>query len=386
MSYWSDWGEFFVRWIHLIAGISWIGNSFYFMWLDARANIEGEVRMVHGGGYYEVKKKLIDGGHLPKNLHWFKWEATFTWVSGFFLFGLIYFTKDAFYLIDPNIKPLSSLQAVTYSLVAMGITWILYDSLWQSKFAKSTGPATLISLGLVTVLAFVLCHLFSGRGAFILFGGVLGTLMVLNVWIRILPSQSKMLELAKAGKNVPKEIGLRGKWRSTHNSYLTLPVLFSMLSTHLPSAYGHDYAWILLILLAALGGLVRHMMIGWNIGQKRLWILLPSLLIVGLIGFMVQPKGAPQDSRLPPSFQEVRAIINERCVSCHSLAPTDTEFPAAQAFDFTRPEIIHSLSERIRFRSIETQTMPPLNKTKMTDDERATLNRWIQNGAKIDQP
>ena len=389
----SEWANFLVRWIHLIAGISWIGNSFYFMWMDSsfeplekeKPGVEGELYMVHGGHFYHVEKQKFRPGFIPKTLHWFKWEATFTWISGFVLMILMYYATNGIYLIGPE-SPLKSPGIAT--AVSLGLllgSWLVYDFFWQTDFAeKNKGTATALSLLVVCGLCWLLCYLFTGRGAYLHLGAILATCMVLNVWVRILPKQQKMFDEASAGRVPDYSAGPKAKARSTHNSYMTLPVLFAMISNHFPLAYGWGGNWVILILLCLLGGLVRHMMLQWNYGRTGAWLLAPiSLTIAVMISFPAFYSRASISAAGPkPEFTRVQAIVKERCLSCHSAKPTDPTFPAPpNGVSFESPEILKSYADRIRDRVYVSKTMPLVNRTNMTDEEREVMNAWVLAGA-----
>lgn len=391
----SEWANFLVRWIHLIAGISWIGNSFYFMWMDSsfeplrekREGVDGELYMVHGGHFYHVEKQKIRPSFLPQTLHWFKWEATFTWISGFVLMILLYYATGGIYLIGPESPIQSPTWAVLASLAFLFGTWFLYDRLWQTEFAeKSQGQATFVSLAGAVALCFVLCKIFTGRGAYLHLGAILATIMVLNVWFRILPRQQKMLDAAKAGQMPDYTSSTRAKARSTHNSYMTLPVLFAMISNHFPLAHGHPNAWIVLVLLCVLGGVTRHMMLQWNYGRSGASFLWPIGATALLMVFLSSSSSVFKSSAPRPPFVRVQAVMKERCLSCHSAKPTDPTFPAPpNGVSFENPEVVKLFAARIRDRVFVTKTMPLVNRTGMTDDERALLAHWVDSGAAIDE-
>jgi uncharacterized membrane protein len=397
----SEWAQFLIRWIHLIAGISWIGNSFYFMWLDSsfeplrapREGTDGELYMVHGGHFYHVEKQKMRPGHIPKTLHWFMWEATFTWLSGFLLLIVLYYATRGVYLIAPGMPIENPNHAVLVSLALIFGSWFVYDFFWQSKLAeKNKALATAVSLLGAGILSWGLCRVFTGRGAFLHLGAIFATLMVLNVWIRILPGQRAMLETAKAGGVPDYNSGVKAKWRSTHNSYMTLPVLFSMLSNHFPLAYGHGANWVVLILICVLGGVARHMMLQWNKGKTGAIYLLPIGLLIFTLVLMTYPgklfsenPAARVPDGPPVGFARAKIIIDQRCTSCHSSKPTDDVFISPpNGVVFEDPRTIKRYAKRIFERAWVNKTMPLANKTGMTDEERAELGRWVQAGATIE--
>ncbi len=395
LSAFSEWANFLARWIHLIAGISWIGNSFYFMWMDSsfeepaekKPGLDGELYMVHGGHFYHVEKQKFRPGFLPKTLHWFKWEATFTWISGFVLMILLYYATNGIYLIEPGSPLTSPALAVSTSIALLFGSWFIYDFFWQSRFAEEHGSlATSISLLFLVGLCWLLCWLFTGRGAYLHLGAILATLMVLNVWVRILPRQQQMFDAAKSGQTPDYSAAPKAKARSTHNSYMTLPVLFAMISNHFPLAYGSAGNWIVLLLLCVLGGLVRHMMLQWNVGKTGAWLLAPILAVLALMMAIphLHEKAAMASVGEKPDFAQVQAVVKARCLSCHSAKPTDEIFTVApNGVIFENPEVLRQYADRIRDRVVVTKTMPLVNRTQMTEEERELINAWVLSGADI---
>jgi uncharacterized membrane protein len=394
----SEWTGFLVRWIHLITGISWIGSSFYFMWLDAnleppttaKPDVEGELWMVHSGGFYEVERKKIGPGSMPKTLHWFKYEALFTWISGACLLGIVYYLNASAYLIDPTVMALSPGQAVGISVGLIAASWFVYDSIWQFIGVKFNGLASALSVLLAGSLAFGFCKLFSGRAAFIHTGAMFGTWMVANVWVRILPAQQKMIDATQEGRTPDYSLSGRAKRRSVHNTYMTFPVLFMMLSNHYPLAYAGRFNWVSLFSLIILGASVRHVMVAKE--GKGIWAIGPAIMAAMTLVFLngssvvggADSAGHVVDSSPPVPFQKVQAIITSRCVACHSTQPTITTFgPTPGGIQFDSPQRIHTLAPEIKIRAVITKTMPFNNLTGITEEERQTLGHWIDQGAKI---
>jgi uncharacterized membrane protein len=392
-SWLGDWANLLLRWAHFIAGIAWIGSSFYFIWLDraltkpaqANAGVEGDLWMVHSGGFYQVEKRRPGPGEVPAVLHWFKWEAMLTWITGISLLVLIYYLSNA-YLLDPGISRIGRGTAIALGVGLLVFGWLIYDALWRS-LARRPAVATAISLVLLTAVTVLLCRLLSGRAAFMHIGSLLGTIMVANVWMRILPAQHQMLAATRAGRPVDFTLGERAKQRSVHNSYMTFPLLFIMLSSHFPATYASSVNWLVLLLLFVAGASVRHAMIGR--GASSRWALVPAALALAGAMFFSTPKGAA--ARTPaaatdsvPPFHAVRAVIAQRCQPCHSQYQSDRSLgPAPGGVTFDTPESIARLAERIRVRAVETKTMPLANKTGMTEEERALLARWIAAGATL---
>ena len=274
-----EWLHLMLRWAHILAGIMWIGDSFLFMWLDRtlvapdppRGGVTGELFLVHGGGYYQVERRLFQPGRMPSVLHWFKWESISTWATGFLLLLLVYYYGGGILLVDPSVSRISVPQAMALGLALLPVSWLVYDALWASPLGKSTPLAGAVSVGLFSGLAYFLTHVFGARAAYLHAGAVLGTIMVLNVWVRILPVQRRMLSAVRAGQSVDPAPGLAAKKRSTHNTYMTLPVVFTMVSNHFPTTYGSRWNWLVLVLLALAGGGIHHFMLTRS--TKTAWLL-----------------------------------------------------------------------------------------------------------------
>lgn len=393
-SWLGDWANLLLRWAHFIAGIAWIGSSFYFIWLDRALTkpahetpgVEGDLWMVHSGGFYQVEKRRPGPGEVPPVLHWFKWEAMLTWITGIALLILVFYLGSA-YLLDPNVSGIGRGAALALGIGTIVLSWPIYDGVWRSPLARRPAIATVISLALLTAVTAVMCRLLSGRAAFMHIGALLGTIMVANVWQRILPAQHQMLDATRAGRPADFTLGERAKQRSVHNSYITFPLLFIMLSNHFPATYAGPRNWLVLLLLFVAGAAVRHVMIGR--GARARWALLPAALALGGAMFLSTPHGAA--ARAPgaatdsvPSFATVRLVIAQRCQPCHSQYQTDrTMGPAPAGVAFDTPESIARFAERIRVRAVETRTMPLANKTGITEAERALLGRWIAAGAPL---
>jgi len=391
-SWLSDWANLLLRWVHFIAGIAWIGSSFYFIWLDRtltkpetpKPGVEGDLWMVHSGGFYQVEKRRPGPGEVPPVLHWFKWEAMLTWLSGIALLILVFYLSSA-YLLDPRISQISRGGAIAAGIAIVLLSWPVYDSLWRSTLASKPASASAISLALLAAVTLLACRLFSGRAAFMHVGALLGTIMVANVWQRILPAQQEMLDATRAGRPADFTLGERAKQRSVHNSYMTFPLLFIMLSNHFPATYASPLNWLVLFLLFVVGAAVRHAMIGRGRGAR--WALVPAGLALAAAVFLSTPRSAAATvgtAAAVPSFAQVRVVIAQRCQPCHSQYQDDRTFgPAPGGVTFDTPENIVRLAERIRVRAVETKTMPVANKTGITEEERALLGRWIAAGAPL---
>ena len=394
-----EWLNLALRWVHVIAGIMWIGDSFLFMWMDRHlappsrprdGAVVGELWMVHSGGFYEVVKRRSLAPHeVPSQLHWFMWEAYTTWLSGFFLLGIVYYFGGALYLVDRAVAPLGIGAAIGLSLGVIAAGYVLYEALWSSPLGRRPALAAWLSLLLIVAASFGLTHLFSGRAAFIHLGAVLGTIMAANVAHHVIPAQRKMLAATRAGDPVDTTLGEKAKRRSLHNHYLTLPVLFTMLSSHFPATYGHPQAWLVLTLLVIVGAAAKYVMN--QRGRSDRWVMAGGLAaLIAVIALTTRVPGsataAPDLAQAPPvSFAEARAIIERRCLTCHARHPSNpsfTEPPAGVVLE--RAETIRSFAPRILERAVVTKTMPLGNLTGMTDEERLALGAWIAQGARID--
>lgn len=384
-----------VRWVHLIAGIMWIGNSLLFNWLDRNLVRDpgpndrhlGRIWLLHSGGFYDVEKKFLAPSEMPRTLHWFKWQAYTTWMTGFLLLTLLYWTGGATLMIDPSVARLSPGTAVAIGVGVVIGSWIVYDGVWR-LLGRFESVAVGVSLALLAALVWTLTHVLSGRAAFIHVGAVLGTCMAGNVAMHIIPSQRKLVAATLAGKPQDPRDSAHAKQRSIHNNYMTFPLLFTMLSNHFSTIYGSSVSWLLLGILFVGGALVRHWL---NVRFTfRAWI--PALAVtvcasVGAVGFFVmRPQGqasAATTPNMPPvAFASVQFILHERCTPCHSDHPTIVSNPVAPAaVRFDTPEQVTLWRERIRARVVVTRSMPLNNRTEMTEEERETLARWFEGGA-----
>lgn len=388
-AYIADWLNLLVRWLHVITGIAWIGSSFYFIWLDNHLEppgdpaddargVGGEVWSVHGGGFYHAQKYRVAPPQLPERLHWFKWEAYSTWLSGMFLTALLYWYGAEVYLIDRTVADFSAPAAVGIAIAFIVGGWFVYDLLCKSPLSRDTRVFGGILLVLSSLLAWGLCQLFSGRGAYIHFGVVLGTIMVANVFFVIIPGQKLMVAAAERGETPDPVHGQRAKQRSVHNTYFTLPVLFVMTSNHFAMAYGHEYNWLILIGISLAGALIRIYFVARHKGAASPLPAVLAVLILAGVAAAIAPR--PQESDgAAVSFDQVRDVINARCASCHSDAPVHPAFPVAPlGIVFDTQEQITTEAERIYQQAVVTRVMPIGNLTAMTDEERQIIDAWYQ--------
>ena len=405
MAYLLDWCALLVRWLHVIAGIAWIGSSFYFVWLDdsleplgdrepADPRVAGELWAVHGGGFYRARKYKVAPEELPPTLHWFYWEAYTTWLSGFALLCLLYFLRAEAYLVDPSVLALSKPAAIGIALTVIVGSWVVYDGLCRSPLGRKP-RALALSVALVTAVeAWGLCQVFSGRGAFMVFGAALGSIMVANVLFVIIPGQRELVLAKKEGREPDAGPGLRGKQRSAHNTYFTLPVLFVMISNHYAMTYGARYNWLVLIAMSFAGACIR----GWFVarhkpeGRRGLSAAMPAVLgvatlaalVVALAPEPVPGVGGAVANGLPTvDVTQVEAIVGQRCVPCHSRKPTQLGFnvPPNGIVLETVDEVKAHLPEIQK--QVSLRAMPLGNLTGMTDEERAKLLMWIGHGAAV---
>lgn len=391
----GDWLNLVLRWAHVITGIAWIGASFYFNWLDSRLEqpekpregVEGELWMVHSGGFYRIEKIDVAPAEMPRTLHWFKWEAGFTWITGFLLLGLIYYLGAEVYLIDARVSGIGAGWAIALGLATLVISWLIYDLMWTSALARNEGAASALSFVLLIALAYGLGEVLSARAAYVHVGAVMGTIMAANVWMRIIPAQTQLVKATQEGGQPDARLALAAKQRSVHNNYMTLPVLFVMLSGHYPVTYGHAWGWLILAVLFLAGAGVRHYFNLRNKGRTNRWIVPASAAAVIALMVATAPRPAPETADLgePVAFAAARAVVDARCVSCHSATPRDENFDTApKNVKFDTPEQIRAMREKILVSAVESETMPLGNITGMTDEERVLLGRWLRQGAAIE--
>ena len=385
-----------VRWLHVIAGIAWIGSSFYFIWLDntiepppegseaKKKGVGGELWAVHGGGFYNPQKYAVAPAELPEKLHWFKWEAYTTWLSGTALLVLVYWLKAGAMMVDANVRALSPLQAVGIGAASMIGSWIFYDLLCRSPLGKRDGLLGLVVFGFITALAWGLSHLLGGRAAFIHVGAAIGTIMAGNVAMIIIPGQRRMVNAMKAGQAPNPVDGKRAKQRSVHNNYFTLPVIFIMVSNHYATTYAHPYNWAVLMLIAAAGVSIRHFFNRKHKGVYAWQYPAIGAVLLAFVSWWTMPRLAP----LPAvegevNFNRVRSIVGNRCVACHSPAPTFPGITVPQAGVLLHtPADLLANAQRVYQQVVVTRIMPLGNATGMTDQERAVIAAWVRDGAK----
>jgi uncharacterized membrane protein len=390
-----DWLDLFLRWAHVILGIGWIGTSFFFVWLDqslraapdAPQGVAGESWMVHGGGFYRAQKYTVAPPALPKELHWFKYEAYFTWVTGFLLLVVVYYVQADALLIDPRVHALTPLQAIVLSAASLVVGWFVYDRLCRSPLHRHPRWLALAVFALATIFAFLYGQIFSGRAAFLHVGAVLGTIMSANVFFVIIPNQRKTIAALIAGQAPDPALGHAAKLRSLHNNYLTLPVVLAMVSSHYPMLFEQPYSWLFAAAVIVIGALVRHF---YNLRDAgRTGSVVDGLLVyaagvaVVLVVVSLELSESATGTAVegpPAELAEVVTIIENRCLVCHSAEPADASFPRPpKGIAFDTPAEIERYADQILRVTVRTHAMPLANRTAMTEEERALIGRWAAN-------
>ena len=394
LDYFWLWSEMIVRWVHVIAGVAWIGSSFYFIALDLSLKpgkelpkeANGQAWQVHGGGFYNMVKYLVAPKKMPEELTWFKWEAYSTWISGMALMSLVYYGSASLYMIDLEVLDITQLQAVFLSLGGIVIGWIIYDGLCRSPLGKNDLILALAGLVFLVLLSFIYTQVFSHRGAFMQMGVTIGTMMVANVAMVIIPGQKKVVQALKAGDDPNPIYGVRGKQRSLHNNYLTLPVIFVMIGGHYPIIFATEYSWLILGLILIIGALIRHF---FNTKHKGLpapyWTWLVAS-ILALCSVLLSYAGAPTNnvyevSNLKMTKEEIHKtaveLVIERCSSCHAREPLWEGLAfAPKGIHLETEEEVLKMANEIYWQSAASWAMPPGNIIWLEDEERVLLSDW----------
>jgi uncharacterized membrane protein len=392
--YLTDWLDLLLRWLHVVAAIVWVGTSFYFVALDnhllppeerrdEEEGVGGEAWEVHGGGFYRVQKYRVAPRVLPRPLHWFKWEAYTTWLSGFALFVVLYYAHADTYLVDRSVADLSTGAAIAISLALLAAAWLFYEALCRLLGGRELllGASLAVAIALA---AWGLSHLFGDRALPIQLGGMLGTIMAANVLFVIIPGHWELVRAKEAGREPDPAPGLRGKQRSVHNNYLTLPVVLAMIAPHFPFVYGRDDGWAVLVGLMAIGAWVRHFFNLRHAGRTVWAIPATAALATAGLAVVIRPDGAGtgETGEAAVPFATVQRIVERRCASCHSQNPTSSDFSAPpKGIALDTPAQIRAQARAIERQAVELRTMPLGNVTSMTDGERDVLGRWIKQGA-----
>ena len=406
-SHLHEWLNLLLRWIHFIVGVAWIGASFYFNWLENNLNralqqsasggedegIAGDLWAIHGGGFYHLKKYKRGPAELPATLHWFKWEAYTTWLSGAALLAVVYYFNAQVFLIQPGPSALGALQAVALGVASVLGSWFVYDGLCRSPLRRSPLLLAACVFVFLVILAWALSGVFSGRAAYIHVGAAIGTMMVGNVFFVIIPAQKELVAALCEQRPLDPRHGENGLLRSRHNNYLTLPVLFIMVSAHFPATYGHGWNWAILAVIAVAGWLVRHY---FNVraGGSRapaIAVLLPlAFVLIAALAWLTAPvprsTEASSAANAPVATAQIVPIIQARCTGCHARRPTQPGFAAPPAgLVLESPDAIELHRERIFTATVTTKTMPIGNLTGMTDQERALIAAWHHGPGKVEQ-
>lgn len=388
-AYVGDWIHLLVRWGHLIAAIGWVGTSFYFISLDlglipsARPGVLGEAWEIHGGGFYRIDKLRLAPNPIPKTLRWFKWEAYLTWLTGFTLLVLLYYLDPYAFLIDPVVMELEPWQAVAASLALLGIGWVAYDRVANALEARPRAQAAAVAV-LVVLAVLAASALFGSRAAWIHAGATLGTWMAANVLFVIIPGHRELVAAREAGRDPDARWGARGKQRSVHNNYLTLPVLFAMISQHFPFTYGHQLAPVVLLGLMAAGATAQHFLNLRHEGRTDRRILAGAgALALGVAVLIAPPFAAAASAQLDPLERaEVAKVVTARCTPCHARAPTQPGITSPpKGLVLESGDQARANARRIYQQVVVTRVMPLGNQTGMTDAERELIARWFRSGA-----
>lgn len=391
MEFLLAWVETFVRWLHVIAGVAWIGTSFYFIHLDYSLKAppglpqgaQGEAWQIHGGGFYHMVKYVVAPARMPDELTWFKYEAYATWFSGLALVVLVYYIGAELYLIDRHVLDMSPAAAIAFSVGALVMGWLAYDFLCRSSFGRNEARLAAIGFALLVALAFGFTQTLSGRGAFMQMGAIIGTIMAANVLLVIIPGQRRVVADLIAGRTPDSEYGRRGKQRSLHNNYLTLPVIFVMIANHYPLVFASRWSWLILALVIVIGAAIRHFYNQRHRGLPSPWWTWGLAALCGAAIVWLSALGPAEsqgDSRggRAPSFAEVEEIVVARCAACHAAEPVWAGIVAApKGVMLDTPERIRMQRRAIALHAAWTAAMPPGNLTEMSPEERAALALWV---------
>ena len=384
------WLSLLVRWSHFIVGVAWIGASFYFNWLENHLHRQnqpegtaGDLWAVHGGGFYYLKKFAVAPGDLPPQLHWFKWEAYTTWLSGMALLIIVFYWNAQTYMLDPQVSGITPATAIAIGIVSLLSSWIVYDLLCCSDLSRHEGLLAGLILAWFVLLAWTLSTWLSGRAAYIHVGAAIGTIMVANVFRVIIPAQKDLVSAVTENRTPDPSKGRRALQRSRHNNYLTLPVLFIMISSHYPATYNHSQNWLVLLLFSLAAVAIRHYFNIRHLPGFRAWPLIPALLLLAGLVFITAPELAPvgQAGETVRTVQtsEIFAIVEQRCTSCHARVPSFEGFATAPlGIELDSPAKLEQHAERVYQTVVVTRVMPLANLTQMTDSERNLFAHWFE--------
>ncbi|MBX9741820.1 MAG: urate hydroxylase PuuD [Beijerinckiaceae bacterium] len=396
----SEWANFLIRWVHVIAGIAWIGSSFYFVHLDLSlrkhdklgAGIGGEAWQVHGGGFYNMVKYVVAPPHLPKELTWFKWEAYATWISGMAMLIVLYYTQAELYLIDRTVLDISPAVAISISVAGLALGWVIYDLMCKSPLGRNDALLGAVGFVLLVALSYGFTKVFSGRGAYIQIGAMIGTIMVASVAMTIIPNQRKIVTSLLKGETPDPRLGAAGKQRSVHNNYLTLPVVFLMISNHYPLAFASRWNWLIIALVVVIGVTVRHFYNSRHAHKPSPWWtwLVAAAAFLAIVFLSAQPMLTQKAAATPSpagvqkaAFSDVQDIVISRCSMCHAAEPVwDGVGVAPKGVMLETPEQIRLHAHAIWLQAVATRAMPPGgNITEISDEDRGVIAAWVQAGA-----
>jgi uncharacterized membrane protein len=387
----SEWLGLIFRWLHVVAAIGWIGSSFYFIHLDLSLKpsgdlpegVQGEAWQVHGGGFYRIVKYLVAPAKLPDELTWFKWEAYTTWLSGFALMVVVYYLDAELFLVDKSVLDLTPVQAGLFSFLSLLVAWLLYEAACRSGLARHELPFALGGYVFLVALTYAFTHVLSGRGAFNQIGALIGTIMVANVFLTIIPNQKKIVAALIKGDKPDPKLGKAGKERSVHNNYLTLPVLVLMISNHYPLLFATRFNWLIVAIVLALGPIIRHFFNERHAGRASPWwvwgVAAIGMIAIGLLS-AAGPRGAKAAAlSTAPTYAAAEEIILSRCSMCHAAEPVwDGITTAPKGVLLDDAEHIHRNARLIGRNAAWASAMPPGNVTEMTAEERAVIAAWVE--------
>jgi uncharacterized membrane protein len=391
----TEWISLGFRWLHVVAAIGWIGSSFYFIHLDLSLKpnndlpngAHGDAWQVHGGGFYHMVKYLVAPAKMPDELTWFKWEAYTTWLSGFALMVVVYYLDAELFLVDKSILDLTPLQAALFSFASLVVVWLLYEGACRSGLARHELPFSIGGYVFLVALTYAFTHVLSGRGAFNQIGAIIGTIMVANVFLVIIPNQKKVVAALIAGQSPDPSLGKAGKERSVHNNYLTLPVVVLMISNHYPLLFATKYNWVIVAIVLALGPIIRHFFNERHAGRASPWWVW-GVAALGMIAIGLLSAAGPRDAKAaalsaPPTYANVEEIVLSRCSMCHAAEPVWAGIiTAPKGILLDDAGHIRRNARLIARNAGWASAMPPGNVTEMTGEERAVVASWVEAGAK----
>ena len=391
-----EWLNMAVRWLHVIAGIAWIGSSFYFIHLDLSLRQRpglpegagGETWQVHGGGFYNMVKYMVAPARMPEELTWFKWEAYTTWLSGFALLVIVYYFSAELYLIDRHVLDINPWMSIVISLGGLAAGWVIYDNLCKSKLGRNDVALAAVGFVFLVVLTVIFQHIFSGRGAFMQMGALIGTMMVANVAHVIIPNQRKVVKALKAGEKPDPKLGQEAKQRSLHNNYLTLPVIFVMIGNHYPLTFAGPWMWLILAIILVVGAVIRHFFNTRHKGLPSPWwtVAVAVAGFAAIIWLSSLPTSSVEasDQAASGSFEDVEMVVLSRCSMCHAREPLwERVAIAPKGVHLETPEDIWMNRHGIEMQAVRTHAMPPGNITEVEEDERGVLAAWLAAGAPL---